>query len=203
MIVEELFGSLVSLVSSFVLNAPSISNENIQGDHTLIFEENSEREEVHDGLIHREYEQVQVTELPYYEEDIYIWGQDDPQPSPNLCESILRSLKTNVGIIMAVVFVLGLFIVGVVYLDLNTSNACTEWIQNNLKVPSNVKDLQVVGMTIFLLPASMLMLWGWKEFRNNYISSVCAIVLVTTSIICVYKILMFEKVSPTKDTIWT
>jgi hypothetical protein len=51
MILEELFGSFVSLLSSLTIKTPAISRENLQRECTLIFEENPEP----DGLIHREY----------------------------------------------------------------------------------------------------------------------------------------------------
>ncbi len=56
MILEELCGSFVALVSSLVIHTPPMSGENLQGEYTLIFEENPDREEVYDGLMHREYE---------------------------------------------------------------------------------------------------------------------------------------------------
>jgi hypothetical protein len=99
MILEELFGSFVSLLSSLTIKTPAISRENLQRECTLIFEENPEPDEVYDGLIHREYEQETPTEVPYYEEDVSVLVQANEEPRRNFCESFLRSFKANVGLI--------------------------------------------------------------------------------------------------------
>ena len=208
MILEELLGGLVSIVSRLVFNAPRISPENLQRDYSLIFEENPERDEPYDGLIHREYEQAQVAELPYYEEDITFWGQNDIESRRNFCESLLRSLKTNFGLMMVAIFVLGFLIVGAVYLNLNTGNACYQWMQNNLEVPSQVQVVQMVGMVVFLLPTMLwfpvciAMLWGFKEFRKNYLCCLCVIVLFTECITGIYNIFVFDKMALAEDSIW-
>ena len=63
MILEELFGSFVSFLSSVIIKTPAITRENLKRECVLIFEENPERDEVYDGLIHREYEQETPTKL--------------------------------------------------------------------------------------------------------------------------------------------
>ena len=209
MILEELIGGFVSLLSSLVIHAPPVTRENIQRDQTLIFEENPEEDEAnYHGLIHREYEQAQFTDLPYYEEDIFVWGQDDAQHGRNFCESLFRSFKANVGVILAVLFILGPAIAVVVYVNLNTKSACYEWKQNHLKVPSHVQVLQLVGMSVSLLPlilwfpASIALLWGFKEFRKNYLWYLCVIDLVTESLGCVYNIIVFDKLVLNESTVW-
>ena len=57
MILEELVGSFVSLVSAFIIGMSPVSRENLQGNCTSIFREVCEKQEVDNGLIHREYEQ--------------------------------------------------------------------------------------------------------------------------------------------------
>lgn len=208
MILEELLGGFVSLFFRLLFHTPRVAYENLQRDYSLIFEENPERDEAYDGLIHREYEQAQLAELPYYEENITFWGQDATQNRRNFCESLLRSLKTNFGLVMAAIFILGFLIVGVVYLNLHTSIACYQWTQNNFEVPSDVKVVRMVGMVVFLLPimlwlpSCIALLWGFKEFRKNYLCCLCAIVLLTESITCVYNIFLFDKIALTEDSIW-
>lgn len=209
MILEELLGNVVTVVSRLVIHRPPLSPENLHGrGYSLVFEENPERDDAYDGLIHREYEEAQVSELPYYEEDICDWGQDDKPNRRNLRESFLRSLKANFGLMMAVIFILGFLIVGVVYLNLNTCNACYEWTQKNFEVPSHVKDLQMVGILVFLFP---IMLWfpgcivmvlGLKEFRKNYLCCVCGVVLLTVSITSVYNAFMFDKIVLIENAVW-
>lgn len=209
MILEELLGGIISLLFNLAIRTPPISPENLQGDYSLIFDENPERDEACGSLIHREYEEAQVTELPYYEENASVWGQDHVQISGrNFYESFRRSCKANFGIIMAVIFVLSFLIFGFVFLNLNTSNACIEWMQNNIKVSRRVHVLQMVGICVCVVtaiiwfPASIAMLWGFKEFKKNYLSSLSAICFLTVTVTCAYKIVMFDKIVLTEDNIY-
>ena len=55
----------------------------------------------------------------------------------------------------------------------------------NLTVPLRVKTLQIVGASLRLLPfimwfpTSVVMLWGFKEFKKNYFLCLCVCQLVT------------------------
>ncbi|CAB3989533.1 Hypothetical predicted protein [Paramuricea clavata] len=201
MILEELVSSFLSFCSSLMIQTPPIHRE--QRQFTLIFEETHEQNEVYDGLIHREYEQQPEQQLPYYEHDISDLVQPDGQPSRDFAQSFLRSFQANVGLVMAVVFILGLLTLGIVYVDLNTTDACIEWMHNNYSIPRVVKIFQIVGMSFELLPlftwfpASIVMLWGFKEFKKNYLSCLLVCQLVVGSITCVYRIVMFDEVTPT------
>lgn len=211
MILEELVGSFVSLFSKVIIQTPSISRETAQRDSTLIdFEENLERDEVYDSLeiIHREYERMPRPELPYYEGNISVLWQDVEQIEPKFFQSILRSFFANAGYILAAVFILGLLVIGIVFVDLNTKDVCIEWMHKNLNVSSRMQIIQRVGMSISALPvmlwfpASIIMLWGFKDFRKNYLWFLCLIQLITLSLICVYNVVMLEKLATTKNTIY-
>ena len=206
MILEELIASFASLVSSLIAQTPPISTGTQQRDCSLLFEEIAEREEVYDGLIHREYDQERPAELPYYEEDVSfsaLFPAYDERTEKNFCESFLRSCKANLGLVMAVTFMLGLLAVGLVFVDLNTTNACIEWMHNNFTVPSNVRLMRIVGMSVTLLPlyawfpACMIMLWGFKQFRKNYLLRLFACQSVTLSLVMAYKILAFDNTRTT------
>ena len=198
MILEELVGSWVALVSSFFAQAPPIFRENLQTEHTsLISVPNPKQEEVIDGLIHREYEQKVPTEEPYYEDGTFVQIQTDE--TRNFFKSFVRSFKTNIGLIAAVVIILAELTVGLVFVDLNTNDVCTKWIYKNLNVSSHVKTVRKVGMSVRLLPlfswfpVSIAMLWGFREFKRNYFVGLFLCSFVTGSITCVYKIIMFHK----------
>lgn len=105
MILEELFSGLVSLVLSLAINTPRIHRENLQGHELFTLEENPEQEGDYDGLIHREYETAQVSELSHCGEDITVSAQHDIKPRRNFCESFLRSrsCNANVRLILTVV----------------------------------------------------------------------------------------------------
>lgn len=202
MILEELVGSFVSLFSSLIVHTPPISSETLQRDYSLIFQANPEEDEVYDGLIHREYEQETPAELPYYEEDISVLVQQAAgQTRRNFCESFFRSCKTNVGLLMAAVFMLGLLTVGLVYVDLNTTNACREWMHNNFSVPSNVRTVRILGMSVTLLPlyalfpTCVIMLWGFRELKMNHLLSLFLFQSVIISINIAYKVVVFDKIT--------
>lgn len=136
--------------------------------------------------------------MPSYEEDLSVLLQDDQQRRRNFCESFIRSFKANVGLLMAVVFILGLLIVGLVYVDLNTTNSCVAWIHHNFSVPSNVRIIRIAGMCAALVPlfawfpGCLVMLWGLKEFKKNFLMClICQLVALTLD--CVYTIVFLDK----------
>ncbi len=197
MFLEELVGSCVALVSSLITQTPPISRGSLQREYTLISVPNTEQDEVYDGLVHREYEQEVPSEVPYYEDGTFVSMQTDSRR--NFCESFIRSCKTNIVLIMAVVFILGLLTVGLVYVDLNTTDVCIEWMNKNLSVPSHVQTIQIVGMCVNLLPlfawfpASVAMLLGFRNFKQNYLAILFFCALVPGSINCVFKIVTADK----------
>ena len=202
MILEELIGSFVALFSELI-QTPSLSRETLPRDYNLIFKQNPEQDEVRDNLIHREYEQEVQPDLPYYEEELSVLGQIDQELRRNFCESFLRSCKANVGLVMKAVFIIGSLIVGLVYLDLNTSNACIQWVHNKFVVSSHVRILQMTGMSLKLLPfyawfpTTVFLLRGFREFKQNYLLCLFICQLVAASIACVYGIIVFDKLETT------
>ena len=177
MILEELVSVFVSITSGLCNGASKISRE---------------------SLLQREEYRHEETELdlPYCEQ--YDLTEPLEEPRRTSCESFFRSLKANIGILLAVVFISSFLAIGAVLVDLNTSDACKEWTQKNLTVPLRVKTLQIVGAPLRLLPfimwfpTSVVMLWGFKEFKKNYLLCVCVCQLVTGSINCAYRIVMFK-----------
>ena len=207
MILEELVGSFLAVCSSVIAQTPPISRE--QRQFRLTFDETDEQDEVHDSLIHREYEQSTQSELPYYEDDISASVQTDVvQPGRYVVQSFLRSLKANTGIISAVVSILSLLIVFTVYVDLNTSDACVQWEHHNHSIPRNVKILRVVGWSIKLVPlfiwfpACIAMLWGFKEFKKNYLPCLLVCQLVIGSIDCFYGVIMSDELTTVNYTVY-
>ena len=197
MILEELIGSWVALVSSLFTHAPPISRENLQREYRLISVTNPEQEEAINGLIHSEYEQNVPIEFPYYEDGTFVQMKADE--TRNFCQSFARSFKTNIGLIAVVVFILAVLTVGLVFVDLNTNDICKEWMNKNLNVSTRVKTVQKVVMSVGILPSyswfplAICMLWGFKEFKRNYFLSLFLCAFVPASIICAYQIIMVHK----------
>ena len=197
MILEELVGALVSLASPLILPAPRLSRQCREIYDWLIFEDSRGDEEGFEGLIHREYEEEEIQEIPYYETiDIPVLNTGT-RARPSICESFRRSVHVNIGLLLAVVL-LGLVTIGLVYLDLNTTNSCIEWRHFNHSTPSSVKVLRIIGTSITAVPLfvwfpiTAAMLWGLKEFRKNYLSCLC-VAVVTTTMAMVYRAVLFDQ----------
>ena len=211
MILEELIGSFVSLVSSSICRIPPISRENPQRNCTLIFQEDGESQEVDNGLIHREYEhqtREAPADLPQHAENIPILEQADEEHRRNSCESFLRSCMTNLGMLIAVLLIIGLLTIGVVYIDLNTNDVCIAWIRADQKILKHIKILQIVGSffsNLFFVswfPAIVVMLWGFQQFKKHYFSSLSVISMMSLLLICIYRTLMWNKFVKSKDNIY-
>ena len=200
MILEEIIGSFVSLFSGLITQTLPISSETQQRDYCLLFETNPEEEDVYDGLIHREYDQERPAELPYYEENVSysdLFPAHDGRTRKNFCESFLQSCKTNLGLVTTVLFILGLLTVGLVYVDLNTTNACIEWMHNNFTIPSNIRIVHIEGVAVTLIPLyawfpiCIILLWGFRQFKQHILCLVaCQLIMLSSCM--VYKILTFD-----------
>ena len=199
MILEEIVGSFVSLLSTlFVQTPPPISREIHQREYTLIYDVNPEQEEVPNDLIHRQYKVEAPDELPYY--DSGTMASTHTVVGHDFCESLGRSWKANVGFFIAVVFILSSIIVGLVFLDFNTSNVCVEWTQNS-GVPQRVQTLKIIGKSVRLVPlfswfpVCIAMLWGYKELRKNYLACLFVSSFVPGAVTCAYRIIMIKKLN--------
>ena len=197
MILEEFVGTLISLGSLLVTQTPPISRENLQRHYWLIFGEHPENEE-EQGLIHREYELEQTTQIPYYEDlNVSVSTSDEFRTQRTVCESLRRSFHVNFVLLLAVVLI-GVVTTALVYVDLNTTDSCIEWQHFNLTVPPTTKVLQIVGTSAAALPLymwfpiSISMLWGFKEFKHNYLSCLFSSCFIGT-IAVVYRAIFWEQ----------
>jgi len=202
MILEEFVGVIFSLSTLLVTQAPPISRENLRRYYGLIFEQRTEDEEQEQGLVHREYEPDRPDDVPYYEE-INVPVSTEGQSSRSVCESLRRSFQLNFVLLPAVIL-LGLVIIFLVYVDLNTTNSCIEWRHHNHSTPPTIKVLEIVGQCLTALPLYLLfpvcaaMLWGFKEFKDNHLS--CLFVsCVTTALTMVYRAVFFDQYSVTNN----
>ncbi|XP_028410323.1 uncharacterized protein LOC114532935 [Dendronephthya gigantea] len=100
---------------------------------------------------------------------------------------------------MTVVLLLSSLTVGLVFVDLNTYDTCIEWMKLNVTVPSHVQTLQIVGMSLRLIPlyglfpTCIAMLWGFRQFKQHYLFRLLLCAFVTGSLTCAYEIIMFDK----------
>ena len=94
----------------------------------------------------------------------------------NYWESIRRSLWTTLRITCAI-FVPTAFALAFLYIDLNTTDLCLEWQYHNNALPFSVKRLRLIGHSVevmiinFWFPLTMVVLFGWKEFKLRFLST--------------------------------
>ena len=199
MILEELVGSLVSLGSSLIAQTPPLSRQCRQRYDWLIFEDSREDEESYEDLIHREYEEEETQEVPYYETIDIPVQNTGTRARPSICESFRRSVHVNIGLLLAVVL-LGLITIGLVYLDLNTASSCIEWRHFNHSTPASVKMQHTIGDCIAMVPIFLwfpviaAMLWGLKEFKRvqNYLSCLYVTFLIM-AVSMVYRAILSDR----------
>ena len=194
MILEEIIGTLASLGSTLITQVPPISRENPQSNMINDYE-------LHQNVIHREYELAEEpTDLPYYEDisDVAaVLSSTQCQASRTFCESLRRSFQVNFGFLVAVVL-LGLVVIALVYVDLNTSNSCIEWRHYNHSIPYGRRVLQIIGKILSYIPiynwfsVSAAMLWGFKAFKEKYLSCLF-LSCFTMSIGMVYRAVIFDR----------
>ena len=121
MILEELIGSCVAVVSTLILQTPPILRENVPAEEPLIYEDSHEDDQEYDGVIHREYEQSEANTTPSYENGLSVKPQTE---KPKRWESFRRSFIANVGILLAVVFILSMFTAALVVDSLKSITSC-------------------------------------------------------------------------------
>ena len=157
-------------------------------------------------MIHREYEHVDGSDFssvadPHIDadkptdkvKDIESVTSSNKQ-LPGFCQSLQRSLEASFTIMVAVL-PLGLLGILLLYHDLNTTNLCFEWNHRFDNLSTQILRWKVFGEVIQDIPinlwfaATMALLFGWREFRSNY-NSTMYVGLAVGVTIAIYKIFL-------------
>ena len=193
MILEE----LIHLFVSFVFRPSQISHQISRSGSLSTFDESEEEVVPWVDIIHREYEETEQelqTQTHGYTSATYVSVGSESRFRRTFWQSLLRSLRANLAIAI-VVIPLGLFAIGLVYFQLNTSNLCFEWQHHNNSIPSFVTRWQLIGEDIGVIflniwfPVTLALLFGWKEFKSNYISTLW-VGFAVGAVIVIYKTLL-------------
>ena len=92
-------------------------------------------------------------------------------------ESLLKSLKVTFSITLAV-FPVAFTGMTLMYFELRTTDLCHEWQARNHALSFDVKRIRLIGrglvVTILYLwiPFTLIVLFGWSEFRRHYCSTI-------------------------------
>ena len=180
MILAELVGLVASYASVFVSQPPRICSRNTQRESGSTLDESNEQERKWEDMIHQEYEQEDGSEFQqqtdYRSSVNYVSVGGQSRIRPSYWKSLQRSLRANFGIMIAVM-PLGLLAISFVYFDLNTSNLCIEQKYHNYSIPFHVTRWILIGEDITTIPLNMwlpltlVLLFGWKKYKSNYIST--------------------------------
>ena len=122
-------------------------------------------------------------------------SQDTP-PRCNLFKSFLHSIWTSVAIFIAALplrFLASLLL----FADLNTVNICSGWIEHkDLRVDGAVLRWKLIGDVFvdlglfYWFPSTMIFLFGWKEFKANYLV-ILVLCFSALSVNIIYKLFLF------------
>ena len=169
---EEVIACFLSLFSALTLDAPRLSSE--MNDNTSLSEHSTRC--IWEDRIHREYVSFEEENLPP-ETEYYIQLGYQLRNKPTYIESLLRSLKANVTITLAV---LPLVLIGMalIYFDLRTADLCSEWQALNYTLSFDVERIRFIGYGVEKIifyhsfPLTWIVLFGWNEFKRHYSSTV-------------------------------
>jgi hypothetical protein len=126
--------------------------------------------------IHKEYVSFEEDNLPSETEYAQL-GYELQNKPPSYIQSLVRSLRANFTITLAV---LPLVFVGMalIYFDLRTVDLCSEWEDKNYTLSFDVRRIRLLGkgvasVILYLwFPMSLIVLFGWREFKRHYSSTI-------------------------------
>ena len=169
---EEIIAGFLSLFSALTLDAPQLSRE--MNDNASLSEQRTRYTWV--DSIHTEYVSFEEENLPSQTD--YVQLGYELQNGPSYTQSLLRSMKATFTITLTV---LPLVLIGMalIYFDLRTVDLCSEWeTQLNYTLSFRVWRIRLIGdgveKIIFYLwfPLTLVLLFGWSEFKHHYSSTV-------------------------------
>ena len=186
---EEIIATFLSLFSALTLDAPQISR---QLDSSASSSEECNRCTWKDGILHSHREDMLIDQdrLPLQLE--YLPLLDERPAKPTYRQSLLRTLKATVTITLAVL-PLALMAIAVLYWDLRVTDLCSDWVSKNHILPFKVMRTRLIGKGFGLaigyvwFPLSLVVLFGWSEFKRHYSTVVLVgqlVGLVATLYLC-------------------
>jgi hypothetical protein len=162
---EEIISTFLSLFSALTLDAPRISRE-MSVNHN-----DQSRWYTWQEKIHREYASFEQENYPSRVE--YVQLGYELRIKPTYTQSLLRSLKVTLSIIVAVVPVI-LIGVSFIYFDLRTCDLCSELLAQNYTLSFDVMKIRLLGNGVEVIilnlwfPMTLMVLFGWREFKSHY-----------------------------------
>ena len=169
---EEIISCFLSLFSALTLDPPRLSRREMN-DNTSPSEQRTRY--TWEDKIHKEYVSFEEDNPP--SETEYVQLGYELRNKPTFTQSLLRSLKANFTITLAV---LPLAFIGMalIYFDLRTIDLCSEWEAKNYTLSFDVRRIKLIGegfqtaILYLAVPFLLLVLFGWTEFMRHYSSTI-------------------------------
>ena len=194
MILPELVGAIASFASVLISQPPQISRQDPQRESGSTPVENHEHEAKWKDVIHREYERGNESKLQdtnSINSVYYVSIGNESCIKPSFRQSLHKSLRSNIGIMLAVI-PLGLSVISFAYFVLKIADLCFEREYHNNNISFSVTRWQLIGEDISSIPVCiwfpviMALLVGWKEYKSNYLSTLY-IAFAVGAILIIYK----------------
>ena len=109
--------------------------------------------------------------------------------------SVRKSFWTSLSITLAI-FPPTALAVFFLYLDLNTTDLCVEWEFHNHSLPFSQKRIRVIGDSVEAIiinlwfPLTTVILFGWKEFKQTFLSTFYMAFIFGETTVIFYMILL-------------
>ena len=188
---EEIIAFLLSLFSAFTADLPNVSRGKAVTRSNGYYEGNDDNKNLR-CVKYGSTDNVFRSQRG----DVPTVARND-QNTSTLGRSLFQSLKTNFYIISAI-FLSASIAILFVWFDLRTNDLCFEWKNHgNNTIPFSVLRVKLIGngiQTIILVmwfPGSLILLFGWHNFRRYYSSTIVVALLTGLTItlyFCIYVI---------------
>ena len=167
---EEIIACFLSLFSALTLDMPHLSREMNYGENPTA----QSSQNVH-LIIHEQFISSEEEFLPLKIE--YQQLGNGLRYKPSFIQSLLKSLKLTFTITLAVVPV-AFTGMSFMYFELRTTDLCQEWKAQNHTLSLDVKRIRLLGRGVIVtilylwIPFTLIILFGWSEFKRHYCSTI-------------------------------
>ena len=167
---EELIACFLSLFSALTLDTPYLSREINNYGEDPIAQSSQTSDQIHEQFIASE-EEILPLKMQYQQ------LSNQLRSKLSRVQSLLKSLKATFTITLAALPV-ALTGMAFMYFELRTTNLCHEWQTHNHTLSFEVLRIRLLGRGVVVtisylwIPFSLIVLFGWSDFRRHYCSTI-------------------------------
>ena len=170
---EEIIGFALSICSLFAADTPKVSSDIESSPENTNLDFNEFQNDEEQEFISKEF-------IDNNDDDSSQYGTSysNCQNGGNVCKIFWKCLLINLNIILTTMIPIS-FAMALVYVAMNTIYSCMEWQNhNNNTLPLSAKRAHLFGgciqsFEVYLwFPWTLMILFGWKEFKAKFLSTV-------------------------------